>query len=534
MMAERTWVAVALACLVWFAYLKWFAPPPLSQQGTEAISKEASAAKPAAATGETSGGTAVVAKEPLRFDVATEQSTNRLQLKVCSSGGRLCSIELQKYRQNIRHDANRISLVDGGNFSQSLSTLFTDPELASLGTGAYEITPGKNRATATRRVNGYRLVKEFVWNEDSYVLQQKVRLERSNSGGEADKGYLEIPLGTKPMQVDATQPLEAWEAVAFQNDTTQRKALGSQSDGQTILQGTTGWIAFGNRYFATALVTARSPINPDVVLVKRADFEGVVARFPLRFKEGTKALEFDLPIYAGPKEIAELSQVPGLKQIIDYGRLSFLAYPLLELLRFFYRFVHNYGIAIILLTITVRLIFYPLSARGARSMKAMQKLQPQVKVLQEKYKDDRARLSQEQMALFKAHSVNPLGGCVPLLVQLPVFIALYTVLGNSIELFQAPFFLWVKDLSSRDPIYVFPVLMGIAMFLQQKMTPAVGMDPVQQKMMMFMPLIFTFFMLNLPAGLNVYMFLSTILGVLQQWAINRDGTPTSAAAVVSS
>jgi YidC/Oxa1 family membrane protein insertase len=154
-----------------------------------------------------------------------------------------------------------------------------------------------------------------------------------------------------------------------------------------------------------------------------------------------------------------------------------------------------------------------------KSMKEMQKLQPKIQALKEKYKDDQQKLNQEQMALFKAHKVNPAGGCLPMLVQLPVFIALYAVLGNSIELFHAPFFGWIQDLSTKDPFYVYPVLMGLAMLLQQKMTPNAGVDPTQQKMMYFMPVIFTFMMINLPSGLTLYIFVSTLLGVAQQMAL---------------
>ena len=159
-------------------------------------------------------------------------------------------------------------------------------------------------------------------------------------------------------------------------------------------------------------------------------------------------------------------------------------------------------------------------------MKKMQKLQPQLKAMREKYKDDPQRMNQEQMAMFRAHKVNPMGGCLPMLVQLPVFFALYTLLSNSIELFQAPFFGWIQDLSDKDPYYIFPVLMGLAMLGQQKMTPTAGMDPMQAKMMMFMPIIFTFIMLNLPSGLTLYIFLSTLLGILQQWVINREPSST--------
>ena len=156
-------------------------------------------------------------------------------------------------------------------------------------------------------------------------------------------------------------------------------------------------------------------------------------------------------------------------------------------------------------------------------MKAMQKLQPQITALKEKYKDDLQRFNQEQMALFKTHKVNPMGGCFPMLLQLPVFIALYAVLGYSIELFHAPFFGWIQDLSAKDPWYILPVLMGASMFGQQKMTTTAMMDPVQQKMMYFMPVIMTVFMVKLPSGLTLYIFLSTLLGIIQQLVVNREG-----------
>jgi YidC/Oxa1 family membrane protein insertase len=288
-----------------------------------------------------------------------------------------------------------------------------------------------------------------------------------------------------------------------------------------VHQGTTTWSGFGNRYFSTVLIN-ESTINPDVVFTKGSDFTGVILRYPIVPKAGQKEVQFKFTVFSGPKDYAELSKYKGLKSLIDYGTFSFVAYPLLAVLKFFYRLIPNYGIAIILLTIAVRLVFYPLSAKSAQSMKAMQKLQPQLQALREKYKDDMTRFNQEQMALFKTHKVNPMGGCLPMLVQLPVFIALYAVLSNSIELFHAPFFGWIHDLSTKDPFYVFPILMGISMFIQQKMTPTAGMDPLQAKILLAMPVIFSFVMLNLPSGLTIYIFLSTVLGIVQQWLMNRE------------
>lgn len=207
---------------------------------------------------------------------------------------------------------------------------------------------------------------------------------------------------------------------------------------------------------------------------------------------------------------------------IDYGFWSVIAVPILRALQMFYKFVPNYGVAIIFLTLLIRLLTYPLQYKSFKSMKKMQEIQPELAKIKEKYKEDPQRLQKETMELFKKAGANPLGGCLPLLLQMPIFFAFYKVLFNSTELMGAPFMLWIKDLSHKDPFYVLPVLMAGSMFLQQKMTPTPSTDPTQAKIMMFMPLIFGFIMKDLPSGLTLYIFVSTVLGMLQQtWVYKK-------------
>ncbi len=201
---------------------------------------------------------------------------------------------------------------------------------------------------------------------------------------------------------------------------------------------------------------------------------------------------------------------------IDFGVFGIIAVPILKGLQFFYKYVPNYGFAIILITLFIRTLLFPLQYKSFKSMKKMQKLQPELAKVKEKYGDDPQRMQKETMELFKRNGANPMGGCLPLLLQMPVFFAFYQVLFNSVELLGAPFILWIHDLSAKDPYYVLPVLMGAAMFGQTKLNPSTTADPTQQKMMMFMPLIFTFFMKDLPAGLNLYIFVSTLFGIAQQ------------------
>ena len=228
-----------------------------------------------------------------------------------------------------------------------------------------------------------------------------------------------------------------------------------------------------------------------------------------------------LRLYVGPKEQARLEKLaPSLDLVVDYGALWFIAKPLFVCLKWLYQLIGNWGWAIILLTVFLKLLFYPLSAAGYRSMANMRRVQPRLMSIRERYQNDKARLNQAMMDLYKEEKINPLGGCFPVLIQIPVFIALYWVLLESVEMRQAPFMLWLQDLSSPDPYFVLPLIMGVTMFLQQKLNPA-PMDPVQQKVMSILPVVFTVFFAFFPAGLVLYWVSNNILSIAQQARINH-------------
>ena len=221
-----------------------------------------------------------------------------------------------------------------------------------------------------------------------------------------------------------------------------------------------------------------------------------------------------------------------LELSVDFGIWSILAVPMLRIMQFFHNYVPNWGLAIILLTLLMRTIMFPLQYKSFQGMKKMQLIQPELVKIREKFKDDPQRLQQESMSLFKRAGANPLGGCLPLIMQMPFFFAFYRVLYSSVELVGAPFIFWIQDLSVKDPYYVLPVLMGLAMFFQQKMTPSPSADPTQQKVLMFMPVVFAFIMSSLPAGLTLYIFVSTIFGVVTQVYIFKKGPETQKPIVV--
>jgi YidC/Oxa1 family membrane protein insertase len=235
--------------------------------------------------------------------------------------------------------------------------------------------------------------------------------------------------------------------------------------------------------------------------------------------------------FAGPKSFTELKQIDDdMTPVIDYGMFAVIAKPILWLLRYIYDLIGNWGFAIIILTIIVRGIVMPFNIFSYKSMKVMQKLQPEMAKIRERYKDksseEKLQMNQEIMQLMKVNKANPVGSCLPMLLQFPVFLALYQVLGQSIELYRAPFIFWINDLSSRDPYFVLPILMGITMFVNQKITPTT-MDPQQAKILMWMPVVFSVFMVSLPSGLTLYIFVSTLFGIIQQYVFMRDRSKTT-------
>jgi YidC/Oxa1 family membrane protein insertase len=271
------------------------------------------------------------------------------------------------------------------------------------------------------------------------------------------------------------------------------------------------WIAIEDKYFFSAI----APLTTvdDARTWKSGDSTSIAL-------SGRPGLNEYL-VYAGPKDHDRLKALEkGIEHIIDFGFFSIIARPIFWLLKQFHKLVGNYGWAIVLLTIVIRVPFIPIMHKGQKSMKKLQQLQPRMKEIREQYKKDQQKMQQEMMALYKKHKVNPMGGCLPLLLQIPVFFALYKVLLIAIELRGAPWMLWITDLSQKDPYYILPIVMGVTMLLQQKMTPAAG-DPRQQKMMMFMPIIFTFLFLGFASGLVLYWLVNNLLSIAQQVYVNK-------------
>lgn len=278
------------------------------------------------------------------------------------------------------------------------------------------------------------------------------------------------------------------------------------------------WIAAQNHYFLLALKPSKNAAAS--VIETLSSGEG---RVSLSFPLSGNQYSDEVSVFFGPKEINTLRAVtPGLDKTIDFGIFFFVAYPIFLVMKWIFGFVGNWGVAIILLTVLIKILLYPLVVKSMVSMKKMAALQPEINKLKEKHANDKEAQNRELMLFMKTKGYNPISGCLPILLQMPVFFALYRVLSSSIELYHAPFALHIHDLSQKDPYYIFPVVLTGVMYVQQKMTPTnATMDPAQQKMLQFMPLIFGVFMLNLAAGLSLYMLVNTVVSIAQQMWLNR-------------
>ena len=282
-----------------------------------------------------------------------------------------------------------------------------------------------------------------------------------------------------------------------------------------------GWIAIVQHYFVAALLPAQKTPREFYTRKLAENFYSVGVILPVAPAAPGATTTVQVSLYAGPQEQEKLKSIAaGLDLVVDYGWLTVIAAPLFWVLELFHKSTGNWGIAIILLTVVIKLIFFPLSAASYRSMAKMKLVTPRLMKIRETYANDRAKQNQAMMDLYKAEKINPLGGCLPIVVQIPVFIALYWVLLAAVELRHAPFYLWITDLSAQDPWYVLPALMMVSMLVQTKMNPTPP-DPVQAKVMMIMPFAFGIMFFFFPSGLVLYWFVNNILSIAQQWQINR-------------
>ena len=448
----------------------------------------------------------VVRVELLDYPVSTDESNTPIVLLT---------------EQNAhRYTANSSLLENGANGVQNIHFNF---QSASKN---YQLTENQNHLNVVlsgQSTDGLEVKKTFVLTKGSYLID--VKYEITNESSTPWQGYLN-------MQIFRTSPDEdksslfhigSFTGASYSNPGSQKYKKVSFADMSKANLNTpvkSGWIAMQQHYFLSAWIPSVETQN---TLYTRAVGDtytiGLVGQ-PLELNPGDNKL-LSAGLYIGPEITSNLNAIsPGLDLTIDYGWLWFLSSFLFTVMKGIYSVIGNWGWTIVLVTVLVKLAFYRLSASSYRSMAGMRKLQPKLLALRERAGDDKAKLSQATMELYRQEKINPLGGCLPIVVQIPVFIALYWVLLESVELRQAPFIFWIRDLAAADAYHVLPIIMGITMLIQQRLNPAPP-DPMQAKVMMFLPVLFTGLFWNFPAGLVLYWIVNNSLSSLQQWHITR-------------
>ncbi|WP_392340409.1 membrane protein insertase YidC [Moritella marina] len=377
--------------------------------------------------------------------------------------------------------------------------------------------------------NGVQFTKVFTLTRGSYDVEVSYQINNQSANAISVQMYGQLKQNID-LSTDegSSMMMQAYRGAAL--GTTDKRYekydFSDISDANLSRTTTAGWVGMLQHYFVSAWIPGNSQNHFYSLNIGRTDF--TKGQAIIGFKQPVEAIAanseatISAKLWVGPKLQDEMGElVEGLDLTVDYSWLWFIAQPLFKLLQFFHGLVGNWGIAVIMITFTVRGAMYPLTKAQYTSMAKMRLLQPKLTALREKCGDDKQKMSQSMMALYKEEKVNPLGGCFPMIIQMPIFISLYWALMESVELRHAPFALWINDLSAQDPYYVLPLLMGVTMYMIQKMSPTQVQDPMQQKVMQFMPVMFTFFFLWFPAGLVLYWLMSNVVTIIQQTIIFR-------------
>jgi len=443
-----------------------------------------------------------------------ELKNDLLTLKINASGA-VAGAQASKYYQDIRPGSPTVNILE----TQKDHARYVNAGILGQPTPKFRvdsITKEGNASVLTLRAgltDGRAWFRRMKLAHGSYVVDIEDRI----TNGTGLKMYYQVverhPNREKTRMYQYRGPIglinEKLKEISF--DDLDKKS-------PVIFTASGGWTGIMNRYFIAALLGG--PAQTHRYYFKADGDTYQAGRIDDPAMQDASAV-FHSRIYIGPKSTPVMKQQgAGLERSVDYGWFAFISKPLHDLLLWFYRYIHNFGLCIILLVIVIKILFFWPTKKSYESMAGMRKLQPEMKRLKELYGDDRQKMGQEMMGLYKKHKVNPMGGCLPVVIQIPVFFALYKVLLMSIEMRQAPFFGWIHDLSAMDPFYVLPVLMGASMLIQQRLNPTPP-DPMQAKIMKFLPVIFTFMFLFFPSGLVLYWLVNNILSIAQQWYVMK-------------
>lgn len=463
-------------------------------------------------------------------------NTDLLHVELDSKGADIRKVTLKKYPVKISEPNNALVLfndelpelmITQSGFIANSGETVNHARFFQIEQDNYELKEGEDSLSLSfvwSGANGQELRKVYTFHRNQYLIDLKVELRNASNQDWRGQLYRQIKRN-EPEKKSRFIYTYTGAVVSGKEEVYEKVQFDDMKDWHPEspnIQG--GWVAMLQHYFLGAIIPGKEDYNKFYTQVSPSGGQnyyivGLLGN-EINVTPGNQT-SISTSYYIGPKEQDRLHHAaPNLRLTVDYGVLTVLARPLYWVLDKFFDWFGNWGVAIILVTLMVKLIFFKLSEKSYRSMANMRKFQPKIQALKERYGNDKQRFSQAMMELYRKEKINPLGGCLPMLVQIPVFISLYWVLLESVELRQAPFIFWIHDLSAKDPFYVLPLLMGLSMWGQQKLNPA-PVDPIQQKVFQILPIFFTVFMAWFPSGLVLYWVVNNVLGMAQQWYITR-------------
>ncbi|MDE2427539.1 MAG: membrane protein insertase YidC [Burkholderiales bacterium] len=558
------WVIFSMSLLLlWDNWMRhngkssMFFPAATTQQSKNA---SASASATAAATGAATlaaqaSATGAMASPAEKHEVFTV-TTDVFKADIDSVGGELKRLELLKYKQDEHHEhfydaflekigkkaapenipnivlfeesAQRTYLAQtglmGGDFPNHKTNFVAKPGVRDLGSA------NQVQLVLEAEKNGVKLVKTYTFKKGDYVIDVKHEVINQTAAAIKPSLYLQlIHDGTKPVNGGMMSSSKEFYAPAVYTDDSHFQKL----DFEKIAKGTeshaksadNGWIAMLQHFFVSAFIPQDKAQRSIVTEKVRDNIYAVANILPLGSIAPGATASMDARLYSGPQETATLEKIaPGLDLVKDYWYFAIIAKPMFWVMELIHKMLGNWGWTIIVFTISIKLLLFPLSAAGYRSMAKMKVVTPKMQAVRERFKDDPQKMNQAMMELYKTEKINPLGGCFPILIQMPIFLSLYWVLQASVEMRGAPWMGWITNLTVPDPLFVLPVIYAISMFITTKLNPAPA-DPMQAKMMMFMPLAFSVMFFFFPSGLVLYWVVNNILSIAQQWVINNKLIP---------
>lgn len=524
-MEKRAILAVVLSIAVFYLFSFFYGPDkkaPVPLQPTPSAVTQQQATPPGQQPSVVSAQALPAAAQK---EVVVE--TDLYHAVFSARGAALKSLTLKKYRETNAPDGQPVVLGSSSDpntltFS-TRATGFNVPDGTFFNTEADRllVSAGEKKQLTFDYVSGqgFTIRKIYTFAGDAYGIHLETQVFNNSPAPLVGSIQQVLTYPAEPKVMD--NRFDTAGSYLYSDDSLKSDKIKDVAGASKRYDNNILWAGFADKYFLTSVLAENKSIAA-VELKKNAAgfFESVVSSPQLTVVPGQSA-SVSHRLFVGPKDIDILkAQGNSLVQSLDLGWFTVLAKPLLYSLKFFNNYVNNYGIAIIIITVILKVLFFPLTHKSYKSMKDMQKIQPKMAALKEKFKNDRDGMNKAVMELYRDNKVNPMGGCLPMIVQIPVFFALYKALMFSIELRHAPFMLWITDLADKDPYYVTPIIMGATMFIQQKMTPS-QMDPMQQKIMLALPVVFTFMFLSFPSGLVLYWLVNNILTIGQQMYINK-------------